>query len=463
VFTVNMMVLSNGTTPDIEEVERAINDHIRPDGIQVDFVIMDWSFVETINLMVSSGEKLDLIPVWGSDLSNDVAQGKLQPLTPYLSGVAKGAAETLKDYLISTTDKNDVYAFPTIRDMSLEIGICAREDILTKYGYNVKDINNVQKLEALFEDIAPKEPELIMFYTQGNGNDITQQLLQDWDNLGNDEYGVLMNWGQDLPFKVVNLFEQPEYEERVRLLRKWYQRGWIVKDGTTNPQGGPLQVGAGKLFAFASNLKPGFDAQSSLAASGVKMVQSAFGPAFSYTSYVALINWAIPVTCKNPEKTALFLDKLYTDPVVWNLLNWGIEGKHYKKLTNNIATYADGVNPSNSGYLMNLTWFYGNSLVQGGLMWEGNADDINQQMREFNRTSMKSKAMGFNFDTTPVRNAITSVHNVINEYRLALGMGLMDVDETLPRFKRALKDAGIDEIIAEKQKQLDAWASANGQ
>ena len=46
-------------------------------------------------------------------------------------------------------------------------------------------------------------------------------------------------------------------------------------------------------------------------------------------------------------------------------------------------------------------------------------------MREFNRTAIFSKATGFNFDTTPVRNAITSVTNVVNEYRLAMGAGML--------------------------------------
>lgn len=459
-YKVTMMLLSNGTTPDVAEVQAAINEYIKDRGIAVEFIIMDWTFPETIRLMVAGGEKLDLIPVWGSDLSIDVSQGKLIPLTPYLKTVAKGTAEVLgEEYLKATTYKGDVYALPTIRDMGQAFGICAREDILNKYGYDIKNITNTQQLEALFADIAPKEPDMAMFYTQGNGNDIMQQLLQDWDNLG-DEYGVLMNWDQDIPFKVVNLFDQPSYEERVRVIRKWYLNGWVVKDGNTNPQGGPIQVGAGKLFSFASNLKPGFDAQSTLGAGGVKMVQSEFAPAISYTSYVALINWALPITCKNPEKTMEFADLLFTDPVVWNLINWGIKDKHYIEMNDRIITYPPGVDASNSGYLMNLTWFYGNSLM--GYMWEGNEYDVNDQMKEFNRTAIKSKALGFNFDSSPVRNAVTSVRNVVNEYRLALGFGLLDVDEHLPKFRQALKEAGMDEIIAEKQRQLDAWAKENG-
>jgi putative aldouronate transport system substrate-binding protein len=454
-YKVTMMLLSAGTTPDVGLVQDAINEYIKPMGLELEFAIMDWTFTQTINLMVSGGEKLDLIPVWGTDLSNDIAQGKLLPLTPYLDTVMAGTADVMKDYLIATTFKGDVYGIPTLRDMAAAYGICMSKDIMDKYGYKIEDIKNPADLEAMFTVIAPQEPDMYMFYTQGSGNDIIEQMLHDWDPLGNDAYGVLMNYGQDEPLTVVNLFDTPEYEERARLLRKWYLNGWIVPDATTNPQGGTTQVGAKKLFGFASNLKPGFDAQSTLGAGGVKMVQSSFTPQLSHTQYIALLNWCIPVTCKNPEKTAQFLNLLFTDPVVFNLVNWGIEGKHYVKMNDRIITYPEGVTAETTGYNMNLTWFYGNSLI--GYMWEGNAADVNDQMREFNRTAIFSKATGFTFDTAPVRNAITSVTNVVNEYRLAMGAGMLDVDEHLPKFRAALKAAGMDEIIAEKQRQLDAW------
>jgi putative aldouronate transport system substrate-binding protein len=149
---------------------------------------------------------------------------------------------------------------------------------------------------------------------------------------------------------------------------------------------------------------------------------------------------------------------MYTDPVIVNLIDWGIEGKHYVKLNDKVITYPQGVSASNTGYNMNAAWFFGNSLI--AYVWEGNPPDTNEQMVEFNRTAIFSKALGFTFDTAPVRNAVTSVANVAAEYRVALEFGMLDVDQNLPKFIAALKDAGMDDIIAEKQKQLDAWAAA---
>ena len=65
--------------------------------------------------------------------------------------------------------------------------------------------------------------------------------------------------------------------------------------------------------------------------------------------------------------------------------------------------------------------------------------------------------MGFVFDDTNVVNEVTACTNVIQQYAYGLEVGAVDVDTVLPEFQQALKDAGIDTIIAEKQSQLDAW------
>ena len=54
-------------------------------------------------------------------------------------------------------------------------------------------------------------------------------------------------------------------------------------------------------------------------------------------------------------------------------------------------------------------------------------------------------------------NQVTACQNVSSAYRTALIWGSIDPEENLPKYIEELKAAGIDEIIAEKQKQLDAF------
>ena len=70
-----------------------------------------------------------------------------------------------------------------------------------------------------------------------------------------------------------------------------------------------------------------------------------------------------------------------------------------------------------------------------------------------------SKFLGYTFDPTNVSTALTAVSAVIGQYAPALECGIVDPEEKIPEFLDALKAAGIDDVIAENQAQLDALLS----
>ena len=47
--------------------------------------------------------------------------------------------------------------------------------------------------------------------------------------------------------------------------------------------------------------------------------------------------------------------------------------------------------------------------------------------------------------------------NVLETYRAQLAWGTVDVDTVLPQFLTELEAAGINDVIAANQEQLDAW------
>ena len=94
-------------------------------------------------------------------------------------------------------------------------------------------------------------------------------------------------------------------------------------------------------------------------------------------------------------------------------------------------------------------------------IWNTDPENLNEKFKEFNDSAIRSNALGFVFDPSNVKTEVAAVQAVFDQYRLPLENGVIDPDENLPKFIQALKDAGIDTVIAEKQKQLDAWAAAN--
>ena len=82
-------------------------------------------------------------------------------------------------------------------------------------------------------------------------------------------------------------------------------------------------------------------------------------------------------------------------------------------------------------------------------------------MKEKNKTAKKSLALGFQFDSTPVADQMTACANVVAQFYTPLMYGEVDIDSTVEEFNKQLYNAGLQDIINEKQTQLDAWLAAN--
>ena len=52
---------------------------------------------------------------------------------------------------------------------------------------------------------------------------------------------------------------------------------------------------------------------------------------------------------------------------------------------------------------------------------------------------------------------IAAVQTVVAQYATSLNCGALDPSKALPEFIAAMKDAGVDTIIAENQRQFDEW------
>ena len=120
----------------------------------------------------------------------------------------------------------------------------------------------------------------------------------------------------------------------------------------------------------------------------------------------------------------------------------------------------DGVDAQTSEYYNNVNWQMPNQFI--ARIWEGDSLDLWERMQAYNDGALASKAMGFVFDNSNVAAEYTALTNVYNEYQAQLELGFVDPDEVIPKMTERLKDAGLDDYIAEKQAQLNAWAEANG-
>ncbi|WP_419886766.1 DUF3502 domain-containing protein [Paenibacillus sp. B-A-8] len=93
-------------------------------------------------------------------------------------------------------------------------------------------------------------------------------------------------------------------------------------------------------------------------------------------------------------------------------------------------------------------------------VWNSEATDKWEQFKKFNEGAKSSPALGFTFDSEPVKSEVGALANVLREYQKMLETGSVDLDKELPKYIAAQKSAGLDKVIAEKQKQLNEFLAS---
>ncbi|OCT12827.1 ABC transporter substrate-binding protein [Paenibacillus pectinilyticus] len=410
------------------------------------------AWAQQVNLMTSSGEKLDLFFEFGQGYGPDVAAGKIIALDSLLDKYGQDTKKQFEpEYLNSTKVSGKIYGIPNIKDFTTaESGVLMRKDLVDKYKIDVASIKKIDDLDAVYKTIKDNEPNLAAL---GSGLSVPSDQYLWYDKLG-DKYGVLP--GYDNGLKVENLYETKEYEDYLKKMSSWFKAGFINKDAATSQVPTNDLMKAGKIFSYFITNKPGALVDE-IRTSGKELV---FVPlitkAYATTSDVLTGLWTISTNSKNPERSMMFMNLMYSDKDIANLLLWGVEGKHYVKASENTIDYPTGIDAKTVGYA-NQGWLTGNSLL--AYLYKSSPSDKNKIIIDNNKNAIKSKALGFSFNSEPVKNEITALNNVTDQYKKGLESGTLDPADKLQEFRTKLKAAGIDKVVAEKQKQLDAWAA----
>lgn len=452
VVTINMYTMGIGTTTDYELIEEAINEISREEiGVEVEWTILDiGQWFEQYNLILSGTEAVDLLVNMGG-ITTGVSQGAFLELEDLYAEYGQGIAEYLDDdFLQAGYADGHLYGIANQKDFAATTNVTYRQDIVDELGLDVSGVESLEDWTEILAAVHEAYPDMYCFVSNG-GNSLNQFDSFNWDKLGNN-LGVLLDYGETS--EVVNLYESEQYESICRLMREWYEAGYVAKDTATSTENYGDIIKAGKAFCSITTGNPG-TADEASTNTGYEMATIALTEPLSTTSNVTTIMWSIPYAAAEPEAAMQFLNLMYTNSEVADLLNYGIEGTHYQVLEDGTYDYLDGQDNTNNNYHPEMTWIWPNTYIGGE--WTTSTIGLGEQMTEFNNSAKRSIALGFVFDDTNVVNEVTACTNVVQQYAYGLEVGAVDVDTVLPEFQQALKDAGIDTIVAEKQSQLDAW------
>lgn len=161
----------------------------------------------------------------------------------------------------------------------------------------------------------------------------------------------------------------------------------------------------------------------------------------------------VAANSKHPDAAVKFLNWLYDNQDNYDLFMYGIEGTTYKKVGDKgLETVIDP--KTNTPLYLQDDWMIGNLNF---IRVDQNLLSATKQLYNANPEAKNFFAADFFFDPTPVKAEMGNVQAVITSDVTPVYRGVLDYDKYIKSAQDKLKAAGIEKVIAEYQRQLDAY------
>lgn len=250
--------------------------------------------------------------------------------------------------------------------------------------------------------------------------------------------------------QLVNLYETDFYREWLEYMRKWYLDGYIYPDSAVTTATSIGLYREGILLSVAQVGRPFFLTEENLGTQAVPLRLSSIRQGRPGTNGIF---WTIPVTSREPEAAMEFLNMMYGDERIINLLSWGISGRDYI-----LNDSGDPVSLDSCCYV-NPFGIFGDQRKRYAVDYKQHREvlDAFAEKAEY----VNPEYAGFVFDSTELVQELLEIEQVESQYLKLLESGCVDLDTAYPEFIQKLYDAGLQQVMDEKQRQFDAWLLDN--
>ena len=428
----------------IEELNKKFMDRL---NVQLDFRMLTFGeYADKMKLTSTSGEAFDLeyTSNWLNSFVDNIARSALLPLDDLLAQYGKELYASVPEWLFDAGRAGkDLYGIPNYQMVGDYYGVYIQKELAEKYDLDPSTIVEFEDLEPFLFQIRDNEPELFPL--------LKQQSPSRWRSYESFVGGLLFMKKGDETLTVVPSWEAMEED--------WAYNNWLYKeklvrqDIATVTDDSPYQLS--NRFAATLNIaKPGGEAEAS-ARYQKEYIQIPVSKCYiAYDSGVSTVT-AISSTSSHSEEAMKFLNLIYTDEELFNMLLFGIEGRHYTKAGANRVELIE-----NSKYFYGgQAWAFGNQL----LAWyvPGQEDGTWEETQAILDNAEVSIVRGFYFDPESVQSEIAQLAAVGKEFERQDYVS-DDIDSWKSDYINKLKAAGIEKVMAEFQSQVDEWAASVG-
>lgn len=480
----------NGQQQDTEEVEARVNELLKSyPGLEHVTINLNCfigsEYAQAVTLAQTSGAQIDILnSVNLGSFAEQVEKGSWMPMEDYMSDELKAE---LPDWLweLATVDGH-IYMVPNYQNAFNQAWLLFPKEYMDKYGNYEEmtatltnwDISITEKMEAL--------EAYVLACNEGEGGGKYAATIDDFngtgqngigfttpfDNLGN--YFIIEDDGKH---EVTYAMQSEEHYEIWKKYAEWYDMGIFAPDGI-NTQFSDYAYGN-----MMNDVSCVFSLQNGLGTP--EEVAEKWSTTYGFECYAISVQqydyiqntWGaggngISATCEHPEEAALFIEALTTGTElgkeIYNTLVFGIEGKHYTKDANDpdriVTLEYDGTQGSSDTSYAAMKWILGNSFY--AYKNQAVSDDYYVIAKEMNESpdTVASSHNGFVVSSEKVTTQLEQLNAVYNEYIYNLKDGVCGsagFEDFYNEYMDKLETVGVNDVIAEYQRQLDEWLAAN--
>lgn len=486
--TIQLWLGGPGKQKDADEVFKAFNEMLQDyvPNTTVEFNVMTTSEYGTqFSQMLASAEPVDLawIASWVTGATQkNIDDGNFMPISDLLDEYGQGIKAQLGDMAIDVhRDKEgELYYLPSWQGLyQKKHGIYVPAELARLAGDTW--LEDTQKIVYEWKNVDPSVENYQKVWDQfdtylaaakdagklGAGNSrrkfLTNGVVEVMNSAVATEWVGIMR--MDDTFTVQDLAATEYFKTTCKNFAEWYQKGYVRSDvASVDPS----------TFVFVTNDE--YTDNTYIIWEDLYLTESALDKnSKQYGTELAVIPveeagvlgkgdstaMAIPYCADEPERAMMVLDAIYNVPELYQLLIYGIEGKHYTANEDGTITTpygAEGTSDSDYGL-----WRWTIGTCANSLNTQADVPGYYQELSEAEKSASTNPFANFVFDTKEVEDVISALKASRLEYWDILQLGYLGADweQAYNNMMAERKKAGVDKLIQEFDRQIKEYMKEN--
>ena len=485
--TIQVWIGGPGKQKDSDEVWEKFNEVLQNyvPNTTVEFSVMTTAeYGPQFEQMLAAGEPVDLawIASWVTGRTQaNIDDGNLMPMSELLDTYGQGIKEELGDAVVDIHREADgeLYYLPcwqglyqTKRGIYLptELGELAGPTWIEDATRIVDEWYNVNPSPENFAKVMDQ----FIIYLQAAKDagklygGLTNSKFMGWNYTQNQ--GVGAEWvgisRLDNTFTVHDFVADEHFKVACEKFAEMYQKGLIREDIASLDTSGFAFVTNGEFtdntcILFQQNYLSEHALQSMEKAAGMPISVIPIERAGVLGKGDATAT-AIPYCADEPERAMMVLNAIYTVPELYQLLIYGIEGKHYTDNGDGTVTTSYGAEGTAEADYGLWRWTIG--TCRHSLVTQADTPGYYQALSDAEKTAGKNIFADFVFDRTNVEDVMSALAALRLEYEPILKQGYTGADweATYNKYIEERQKAGLDRLMEEFTKQIQAYMAEKG-